>query len=126
MRRRVRPVRPDSSPGFRPEGSVRPAQAGGLGSGWPPTTGPDKGVTPVTQAFGLGWSNRPFRLELAIHAMRYHFRVYLRKKSQIRSLADTFIADLPISAIGGFWPGQVWPPPSITTSTTSEPSLPPP
>lgn len=46
------------------------------------------------------------------------------KNSQIRSLAEMFMADLPMNPTGGFCPGQVCPPPSTTTRTTSAPSLP--
>src|SRR5262249_39084061 len=48
------------------------------------------------------------------------------KKSHMRSLADTFLVVLPSTFTVGSRPGQVCPPPSITTKTTSAPSLPPP
>src|SRR5205823_1608984 len=47
-----------------------------------------------------------------------------RKKSQIRALAEMSFVLLPRSGTGGSRPGQVWPPPSTTYTTTSEPSLP--
>ena len=39
-------------------------------------------------------------------------------------VASMLIAVLPRKPTSGFWPGQVWPPPSMTYSTTSAPSLP--
>jgi hypothetical protein len=46
------------------------------------------------------------------------------KNSHIRSFAEMFRADLPRVCVGDLIPGQVCPPPSITTKTTSVPSLP--
>ena len=42
----------------------------------------------------------------------------------IRSLAEMFLVDLRRKATLGVRPGQVCPPPSITTKTTSAPSRP--
>jgi hypothetical protein len=46
------------------------------------------------------------------------------KNSHIKSLAEMFRADSPRVCAGDLIPGQVCPPPSITTKTTSVPSLP--
>ena len=53
-----------------------------------------------------------------------HFIGCFLKNSQIRSLAEMFLVDLPMNSTGGCWPGHVCPPPSMMNSTTSAPSLP--
>ena len=58
----------------------------------------------------------------SVMRVRRHFIGCFSKNSQMRSLAETVSVDLPRNL--GFLPGQVWPPPSTTTSTTSAPSLP--
>src|SRR5262249_49381035 len=55
-----------------------------------------------------------------------HFIGCFPKNSHIRSLAETFLVALPRYRSGCSRPGQVCPPPSITTRTTSAPPLPPP
>ena len=41
----------------------------------------------------------------AVHG--FYFSLCFWKNSHIRSLAETFLADLPMKPTGGCWPGQV-------------------
>ena len=50
-----------------------------------------------------------------------HFIECFSKNSHIKSLAEMFKADFPRVAVGDLIPGQVCPPPSIATKTTSVP-----
>ena len=67
---------------------------------------------------------RPFQRKTDTLPHFDHFIGCFSKNSHIKSLAEMFRADLPRVSAGDLIPGQVCPPPSITTKTTSVPSLP--